>query len=396
MRILCVMDSVSRLNGGIFEAERNLQKELARLPDCQIQVVGLHDEFSEAELPDWAPLVPVTCVVRGPRAFGYSPEMTRLLLESKGDLAYCAGLWKFHSLASLQWAKATGRPMVVAPHGMLDAWALSNAKLKKTVAGWVYQNAQLRRSRCLRALCRSEAESVRAYGLRNPVCIIPNGVSLPDLRYESTVTNKFRLHLVKKNGEKVLLYLGRLHPKKGIENLLKSWGVIRSANSSRPSQWSLAIAGWNQGHYEKELRRQVAERGIEESVSFLGPQFKEEKAACYRGCDAVILPSFSEGTPMVVLEAWSYGKPVLMTPQCNVPEGFAAGAGIRIETTPESISQGLGTLFEMSDADRQAMGQRGLKLVSQSFIWQKVASQMLDLFTWVTHGGVKPSTVEFL
>jgi poly(glycerol-phosphate) alpha-glucosyltransferase len=399
MKALCVMESVSRLNGGVFEAERNLQRELARESNCQVQVVGLRDPFSEVDLQEWAPLTPVICAVRGPRAFGYSSELMKTLLHSKSNLAYCAGLWKYPSWASLRWAEDSGCPMIVAPHGMLDAWALRHSRAKKVIAGWLYQTAQLRKAACLRATCRSEAQSIRACNLKNPVCVIPYGINLPEPQNGCSLGKNHPLSDVKREGKKVLLYLGRLHPKKGIANLLESWASIQSCPSSiadpQASQWCLAIAGWDQGNYEKELRRRAAEDGTEDSVLFLGPRFKDEKAACYRNCDALVLPSFSEGTPMVVLEAWSYGKPVVMTPECNLPEGFAADAAIRVEPRPESIQQGLHLLFEMSAADRQAMGQRGLKLVSERFTWSRVASQMRDLYAWATGGGPKPGTMEF-
>jgi poly(glycerol-phosphate) alpha-glucosyltransferase len=393
------MDSVSRLGSGRFEAEKGLQRELGSQANYQVQVVGLRDQFSDVDAQEWAPLTPLLCAVRGPIAFGFSTELTKTLLQSGSDLAYCAGLWRFPSWAALRWASATGRPLVVAPHGMMDEWALRHSRVKKMIAGWLYQNAQLRRAACLRALCRSEAQSIRAYGLKNPVGIIPNGIDLPQPQHGRALGDKHPFHDVKMEGKKVLLYLGRLHPKKGISNLLKAWASLQSLPSSigdlPASQWLIAIAGWDQGNYEKVLRRQAAEDGLEDSVLFLGPRFKEDKAACYRSCDAFVLPSLSEGVPMVVLEAWSYGKPVLMTPQCNLPEGFAAEAAIRLQTSPESIRQRLQDLFEMSESDRQEMGRRGLQLVSERFTWPIVASQMRDLYTWVTGGGPKPGTVDF-
>jgi glycosyltransferase involved in cell wall biosynthesis len=399
METLCVMESVSRLNGGVFESERSLQRELAREPDYKVRVVGLRDQFSDVDSKEWAPLTPVTCAVQGPNAFGFSTELAKFLSETESDLAYCAGLWKYPSWAVLRWAKQTRHPMIVAPHGMLDAWALRNSMFKKMIAGWLYQTAQLKRAVCLRALCRSEAQSIRAYGLENPVCIIPNGVDLPEPQNGRPVSAQPPFANFKKEGKKVLLYLGRLHPKKGIANLIKSWALLRSSRSSVgdvPSdQWVLVIAGWDQGSYERELRRQTADNGTANSILFLGPRFNEEKAACFRNCDAFVLPSYSEGLPTVVLEAWSHGKPVLMTPQCNLPEGFAADAAIRVETKSESIQQGIRTLLEMSAADRRAMGQRGLKLISEHFTWSKIASQMRDLCMWASGGGPKPSTAEY-
>jgi poly(glycerol-phosphate) alpha-glucosyltransferase len=93
---------------------------------------------------------------------------------------------------------------------------------------------------------------------------------------------------------------------------------------------------------------------------------------------------------MVVLEAWAYGKPVLMTPQCNLPEGFSAESAIRIETNVESIVQGLDRLMAASSEDRAWMGERGKELVRQKFTWSEVAKQVHDVSFWVVHGGVPP------
>jgi poly(glycerol-phosphate) alpha-glucosyltransferase len=152
----------------------------------------------------------------------------------------------------------------------------------------------------------------------------------------------------------------------------------------------LAIAGWEEGGHQSELQKLAAELRLPSSVIFLGPQFGEAKAACYRACDAFILPSFSEGLPMVVLEAWSYGKPVLMTPECNLKEGFAAQAALRIQPNVESISEGLKGLFEMSEVERQAMGRRGLALVQDRFVWPRIALQMQDVYNWLVGGGPQP------
>jgi poly(glycerol-phosphate) alpha-glucosyltransferase len=129
------------------------------------------------------------------------------------------------------------------------------------------------------------------------------------------------------------------------------------------------------------------------SVVFLGPQFGEAKAACYRECDAFILPSLSEGLPMVVLEAWSHGKPVLMTPECNLPEGFAANAAIRIQPSVESITQGLRELFRAPHSALCTLGTNGRKLVARKFTWPKVAADMKSVYEWVLGGGPKPGCV---
>ncbi|PYK25405.1 MAG: glycosyl transferase family 1, partial [Verrucomicrobia bacterium] len=129
-----------------------------------------------------------------------------------------------------------------------------------------------------------------------------------------------------------------------------------------------------------------------DSVVFLGSRFGAEKSECYRTCDAFILPSLSEGLPMTVLEAWAYAKPVLMTPECNLPEGFLANAALRIGPSAEEIAAGLKQLVEMSTDDRAAMGARGRDLVTRDFSWPRIGEQMRAVYDWVL-GGEMPNTV---
>jgi poly(glycerol-phosphate) alpha-glucosyltransferase len=337
-------------------------------------------------------------VVRGPRAFGFAPGLVDILIKAEADLAYFVGLWKYPSVAALRWVRQTGKPMIVSPHGMLDPWALRNSGEKKRLAGWLFQNAQLKKAACLRALCAAEATSIRAYGLKNPICIVPNGVDLPP---RETSAGSVAASSPFPPGRKVLLYLGRLHPKKGLAALLKAWST---ALGTQGKDWVLAIAGWDQGGHEAELKRQATELGLrwsdgvvrksdDASVLFLGPVFGEAKAAAYTHCDAFVLPSLSEGLPMVVLEAWAYGKPVLMTPECNLPEGFTAKAALRIESKSKSMTEGLQQLFEMSPGDRQTMGRNGLVLVQDRFVWPKIAAEMRSVYAWVLGGGPRPESV---
>jgi len=394
MKTLCIMDWVSRTNGGIFEAERRLQQLLHTKMGLGVEVLGLRDAKTDADLPAWAPLVPTACAVRGPAALGYAPDLAPALARSGADLAYVAGLWKYPMLAAHRWSRTARKPLILAPHGMLEPWAVRHSGAKKKLAGWLFQNAQLRDAACLRALCPAEVDSFRAYGLRNPVAVVPNGVDLPPLA-EGTPPRHARFPA----GRKVLLYLGRIHGKKGLAQLLTAWAQTRDA----ARDWLLAIAGWDQAGHEAELKRHATGLGLawcdstgatpDASLVFLGPQFGADKDACYASCDAFVLPSFSEGLPMVVLEAWARAKPVLMTPACNLPEGFAAGAALRIEPSTEHIAAGLRALFEMSPDDLRLMGRNGRALAESKFDWRTVAAQMAAVYAWVLGSGPKPEGV---
>jgi poly(glycerol-phosphate) alpha-glucosyltransferase len=220
---------------------------------------------------------------------------------------------------------------------------------------------------------------------------------------------------------KTLLFLGRLHPKKGLVNALRAWASARKRSGGAALEWRFVIAGWDQGGHEAELIQLCGELGLKSALSderrrsgrqkltvenscgegecldtevlFHGPAFGQEKEDLLRSADAFILPSLSEGLPMSVLEAWSYGLPVLMTPQCNLAEGFSIDAGIRIETRIEDIGSGLEALFLMSDGDRKGMGERGRELVRERFTWRRVAAEMKSVYEWVLGGGPPPECI---
>ena len=194
-------------------------------------------------------------------------------------------------------------------------------------------------------------------------------------------------------GRKVLLYLGRLHPKKNVANLVRAWKQTLNSHPLTSENWVLAIAGWDEGGYEDELKKLTGDCGLTASISFPGPLFDQEKEAAYRACDTFILPSLSEGLPMTVLEAWAHAKPVLMTPACNLREGFAAGAALQIGTSPGEIAAGLKQLIEMSGEDRRAMGDRGRTLAATKFSWPRIGEQMRSIYEWILGGGIAPETI---
>lgn len=429
MKIAFVTPSVSRAAGGIFEIERRLGQSLAAIKDTSVSVYGLKDDHTESDLASWSPLEPNVFPTKGPSGFGYAPNLTESMLSDSFDLGHLHALWMFTSIAMGQWATKAGRPYVVTPNGMLEPWALRNSAWKKRLASLFYERRMLNGAACLQANTEKEAADIRAFGLKNPIAIIPNGIDLPVEDHGTTgprdngtkVGSQWSVvSSLKTEGRKILLYLGRLHPKKGLINLLKAWASCHSSPVTRHSDWTLALAGWDQGGHESELKQLATELGIAWSdvqntealkrrntvepdassklaarcsLLFLGPLFGAEKAAAYANCDAFILPSFSEGLPMAVLEAWAYNKPVLMTPECNLPEGFAANAALRVAPSAESIAQGVRLLLAARDSELAALGANGRRLAAEKFTWPKIATQMRSVYEWAIGGGAKPDCV---
>src|SRR5207247_56844 len=180
------------------------------------------------------------------------------------------GLWKYCSVVSQRWHLRTGRPYIVHPEGMLDSWALRNAMWKKRIAALLYEDRHLRDAPCLRALCEAEAQSIRSYGMRNPICVIPNGIDLPELVESSTLETESPVFRTFAQGRKILLYLGRLHPKKNVANLIRVWKQTLNSHPSAREDWALAIAGWDQAGYERELKTLTSDYGLMAGVQIFG------------------------------------------------------------------------------------------------------------------------------
>ena len=415
MKVGLTSGSLSRDAGGLFESVRALGKGLAEL-GVDVSVYGLWDKNWDRDKKAWAPLSAHAFSFIGPRALAWAPEMDNALDEVRPDILSLHGLWQYPSVATRRHLQRHGTRYVVSPRGMLDIWALANSRWKKRIAAWAFENAVLSDAACLHALCAPEADAIRAYGLKQRIEVVPNGVDLPEkLTTEDTESTE---------GRSRLLFLGRIHPKKGLVGALRAWAEIQNPKSKihNSKQWQFVIAGWDQGGHEGELKKlctdlglRIAECGEAEDlklnsyklktersldiqggvrpengsnrrltlpdvdVVFFGPAFGEEKKALLRSAEAFILPSFSEGLPMSVLEAWAYGLPVVMTPECNLPEGFASGAALEIRNSAGGFER-MRTLIEMTDQERAAMGMRGRRLVEERFTWPKVAAQMRRLY----------------
>lgn len=389
IKIAMLTASASLSDGGPPTALRALCQAMRRSPAISIEVFAL-DRDADSDRVGWGDVPVHLLPVRGPRSFGYSRSLQAALRGSDADLLHVHGLWMYTSIAAKQWAAHTRKPYVISPRGMLDPWALANHGWKKQIALRAYEDAHLRQASCLHALCTSEAQSIRALGLTAPICRIPNGATLPD---GTPPRPGWRTQLPAE--ARILLYLGRLTPKKGPAPLIRAWANSR-APAPATSPWHLVFVGSGPEAYCAELKTLAMDLGVGETVHFTGPLYGPDKAAAFASSDGFILPSFSEGMPNAALEAWAHGLPSLLTPQCNLPEGFEHGAAIAIEPNELAIANGLRRLMGMTDDERRAMGRRGGALVAKRFSWPVVAAELEAVYRWLLGLQPRPQTVDLV
>ena len=343
IRIGLLTASASRLGGGVFEAVVT-QAELIRSLGGEAPVFALTDLYSELDAGRFAPGSVHCRAALGPGQIGFAPGLIGDLLAADLDCLHLHGIWMYPSRAGAQWARRSGRPYLVSPHGMLDPWITARGRWKKAIARQGYERASWRAASALHALTTREAGDIQYETGRSDSLVIPNaGPACSPAPHAPRPAE--------------IAYIGRIHPKKNLLALIASWTDARLPEGSR-----LTLAGWGDPADVTQLRAAVA--GAGPSVEFVGPIYGDAKQALLERARFTILPSLSEGLPMAVLEGWAAGTPAIMTVQCNLPEGFAAGAAIECGPDGAAISvaleQALGLDFRswmgMADAAQGLAG----------------------------------------
>ena len=294
------------------------------------------------------------------------------------------GLWLPHSLAVRSAARKFGKPVVSSAHGMLEQWDLSNKRLKKQVYSVMFERPSLALSSCLRALSEQEACDYRRYGLRNPIAIIPNGIAA----MSKVVAVETLAAYPELAGKKIVLFLSRIHHKKGILNLIEAWRTVAEQDPDA----HLVIAGGDFADTEAKAREMVRAYSLSRRVTFCGVVHGRRKMELLSAAHALCLPSYSEGLSVAVLEALSMGVPVVITKACNIGGVESSAAGYVTSNYPSRLSETLLTCLSLSTAEWESMGIRAQKLARDRYEWSKVGGMMASVYGWLL-GGAKPACI---
>jgi len=301
------------------------------------------------------------------------------------EIVHVHGLWRSPTRIAPLLAR-DGLPIVLAPHGMLDPWALAISNWKKQPVMRLWEMRALQSSTCIQALCHSEAEAIRLIHPNAPIATIPNGVALPDLEAEPLSPPPWAGLIPQ--GEKILLFFGRFHSKKGIQVLLEAWEEI-AAEAGRAGWW-LVFVGYGDRSF---FQRQSTLNPIPRCLVF-DPVFGPLKSVTLAASSAFILPSFSEGLPMAALESMAHGLPCLLSSACNIPQAFAARAALPTEPQRETLITSLIQLFSRDRAALASIGQAARTFVSTAHDPAITAARTIELYRWILDGGPTPAFVE--
>jgi glycosyltransferase involved in cell wall biosynthesis len=238
----------------------------------------------------------------------------------------------------------------------------------------------------LRALTADEAQDYRRVGLATPIAIVPSGIDVP----LGVSPNSFLESYPQLAGKRIVLFLGRLHYKKGLHLLLPAW-----AQAARPEDAHLVIAGPDSGGTLASLNRMCGEFKLHSSVTFTGMLAGDMKWSTLAAASLFVLPSYQEGLSVAALEALGMKLPVLVTTACHLPEVASRNCGWVTETAVEPLRHALEEFFELSRDESAQAGQRGKDFVEQRFRWSVVGKQMAQVYEWLEGGG-RPQGVEIV
>jgi glycosyltransferase involved in cell wall biosynthesis len=235
-----------------------------------------------------------------------------------------------------------------------------------------------RAASCLHATSRQEYQDIRAFGLKAPIAIIPNGIDVLPSEPKGPPNG----------GQRTVLYLGRLHPKKGLDRLLDAWELIEDHHP----EWQLDIVGPIDGDYAQMLKARIAADAASR-VCLVGPLYGEAKLEAYRRADLFVLPTLNENFAMTVAEALAQGTPVISTKGAPWAGLVSYGCGWWIDHGTEPLAAAMDEAMSISRAQLASMGEAGRAWMCRDFNWTSVAASMQSVYHWLSGRGERPSCV---
>ncbi|MGE0660698.1 MAG: glycosyltransferase, partial [Reyranellaceae bacterium] len=294
-----------------------------------------------------------------------SRDMARALLSDAGnyDLLHVHSLYLFHDLMAPLAARRANRPYLIRPHGLLDPYIRRRHRLRKALVELAYQNRVLAQADAIHYTSADEQRISEPYARGAPGIVVPLGVDAP-ARLADAVRQPRRI-----------LFLSRLHPKKGLDLLVPAFAAVRK----RYGDARLVIAGPDDGA-RAATDDLVARHGLGDCVEFPGMLTGIAKDRAFAEAGLFVLPSYSENFGIAVAEAMAAGLPVVVSDQVNIHDAIAGTeAGLVVPCQTERLAQAMSAL--LADPDKGIeMGRNGTELVRTRYGWPAIGKQLVDVY----------------
>ncbi|MBD2437140.1 glycosyltransferase [Nostoc sp. FACHB-110] len=385
MKILHVIPSVASVRGGPSQAVQEIVKELLTL-DVDVEIVTTNDNGNNLLDVPLAQLIKYNDVpvrffnrfspkVNAIREFAFSSQLTTWLWQNidKYELLHVHAIFSYPSTIAMAIARFKNVPYIVRPLGQLCKWSLEQSTRKKQVYLNLIERSNLQYSQAVHFTSELEQQEAERLNLGVSGFVLPHGLSIPPTISDARL--RLRQHLNLPIDQPIILFLSRLHPKKGLEYLISALCKLQNY------RFTLVIAGSGSPEYTEQLKSLVVSTGISDRTHFAGFIENETKDLYLQGADLFALTSHSENFGIAVLEALAAGVPVLITPcvaLASVVEKYQLGYVL-----PQDILKISDTIEKFLNHPQlsQEMGDRARQVVLDQYTWKNIACQMVDIYT---------------
>ncbi len=360
MKILHFIPSIDRTSGGVGAYMQLLAKELGKL--CDLYIATAQSEhplrIENAQI--------ITIPAHWSQYYAMKKAWRELLNDVHPDLVHVNCCWMPQSAWTQKWAQQAGYKVVLSPHGMLEPWIMARHYwTKKVPALWLFQKQAVCKADYLHATAESEKENLLKLGYNNKIAVVANGVDVEQIAIKTSW---------KRN--KKILFLSRIHVKKGIEILLEAVACLKK----QLADYTIYIAGEGEKEYINQLTQKVHQIGLSEMVVFCGGVYGKQKWALFKEADLFVLPTYSENFGIVVAEALACGTPVITTKGTPWEELETEHCGWWIKIGVKPTLNALTEFLQTDESKLQKMGLNGRKLVNDKYSSTKTAKEMILLY----------------
>lgn len=388
--ILHVVSSVNPAVGGPAQSVPRLAGALSATGTAvRVLCLDYPEHGPLPGLPDGV-LLPVRPNILTRPLRGWSPALDATLEQEspQARIIHSHGLWMGPNHYAARAAARHHKPLVVSPRGMLGSWALGRSAVKKKLLWYFRESGNLRSAAAFHATSAAESDDIRRAGFRQPVAVLPNGVALSDAPSRSRAWLDEAQPAF--HGKRLALFLSRLHPKKGVEELLTEWARL---DASLRAGWQLIVAGPDLTGYRAVLEKRRRQDPHPEEITFTGEVGGEFKQALLQHAEFLVLPTKEENFGIVVAEALAAGTPVITTRAAPWEALEIHRCGWWIPGTPESLRQALAAAMSSPPGELRAWGARGRDYVARELDWSMIAKRMVLFYDWLVSGGAPPDFV---
>lgn len=358
MHVVHVVDTIATSAGGTARATLDLTTALSQICDIDCSIVTCKCETGELDYDHTIKVFKLSTS----RLLHIGKDTWDILSHIHKshpiDLIHINGIWSPLLHFAITYSTKARIPYIVSPHGMLEPWSLQQKNLKKKVAWNLYQKRDLEQAAAVHVTAQSELNSVLRLLPLNTI-LVPNGLNIPQLEEHSSR---------KKN----VLFLSRIHPKKGLPLLLESWATLR------PHEWTLQIVGPGDKSYIESIKKLIQTLNLSGQVEVHPEADSNTKYEFYRNASLFVLPTHSENFGLVVAEAMAIELPVITTSGTPWTTLDSIGAGWCIDLSQSNLTKCLSEALATPQEQLQVMGKRGREHIKSNFAWEHVARQMLS------------------